>query len=110
MKRREIREQFLPWAGLAVGIVGTGLAHQFGSDGVFNDCDAASPLPLLLAALAGIALTVGGALVSWRVLADDKQGSARRLIATISVGAAALFVFAMLLPMVAALVLPPCFQ
>lgn len=110
MKIHELREQFMPWAGLVVGIFGIGFAHQFGSDSVFNECEVASPIPLLVAAVAGILITVLAAFVSWRVVSNRDEGPARRLIATISVGAAALLVFATLLPMIASLVLPPCFK
>jgi hypothetical protein len=43
-------------------------------------------------------------------LSDGRQGQARRVIATISVGMAALFSLAMLYPIAAALIIPPCFQ
>ena len=48
-------------------------------------------------------------LVSWQSMRGDER-SAHRVIAIISVGSAALFCLAIFLPMVAALVLPPCFQ
>ena len=111
MSRTErFREQFKPWAGLAIGIVGTGFAHQFGSDSVFNDCQVASPLAVLLACFIGIAVTVIAALWSWGVASDRDEGQARRLIGIISVGTAALFVMATLLPLIAAVLIPPCFQ
>jgi hypothetical protein len=110
MKKRELREQFVPWAGLVVAVIGIGVAHQFGSEATFHDCEAASPGPLLIVTLAAIAVTSLAALASWRVVSDRNQGAARRLVGIVSVGAAALLVFATLLPMIASLVLPPCFQ
>jgi hypothetical protein len=44
------------------------------------------------------------------VLRAEEETPARRVVATISVGAAALFVFSMILPVIASLILPPCFQ
>lgn len=99
----------LPWTGLAAGTLAAGLTHQIGSEGVFDHCAAFSPIPLLLISLVGIAMTVAGGLASWRVLRVDSETQARKVIAAISVGAAALYVFAILLPMIASLVIPPCF-
>ena len=111
MKRSEgFRELFVPWAGLAVGLAAAGIAHQFGSEGAFDDCAAISPLPIILACLIGIAATAFAAFSSWRIVRDDKQGEARRVVAIVSVGAGALFVLSMVLPIIASLVLPPCFQ
>jgi hypothetical protein len=110
MKRAaELRDLFIPWSGLLAGTIGAGLAHQVGSDSVFNDCVVASPVPVLIVSLAGLALAVGGGLLSWRVVRSRSEGPARRLVGIVSVGAAALFVMAILLPMIASLVLPPCF-
>jgi len=111
MKRSgEFREMFVPWAGLAVGIVAAGVTHQFGSEGVFDNCAVISPVPLIVVALLGIAVTVAAALWSWGVASDGDEGLARRLVAVVSVGAAALFVMSMTIPIIASLVIPPCFQ
>lgn len=107
---RETRVLFMPWAGLVAGIVGVAIAHQFGSEATFNNCDANSPVPLLIVAVLCLVLIAVGALESWRVLKEDSETSARRLVAIISLGCVALFIMAILLPMIAALVLPPCFQ
>ena len=48
-------------------------------------------------------------LASWRSLSGE-DGTARRVVAVISVGCSALFALAIIFPMIAALVLPPCFQ
>jgi hypothetical protein len=104
------REQFMPWAGLVVGLAAAGIAHQFGSEGVFNDCAVNSPVPLLIVALLCIAATAAAGLASWRIAANRSEGPTRRLVGLVSGGTAALFVFAMLLPMIASLLLPRCFQ
>jgi hypothetical protein len=109
-KAAHFRELFRPWAGLVVGLVATGFVHQFGSDSVFDHCAAASPGPVLVVALTGIAVTVAAALWSWRVVGKSEGVRSRELVAIVSVGSAAVFVIAMFLPMIAALVIPPCFQ
>ena len=110
MKRaRRWLEVLMPWAGLIVGVTAVSIVHQFGSDGVFNDCRSVSPGPLLVVAFLGLLACGASAFVSWRCIRGSVSESTR-VVATISVGSAALFIFAILLPMIAALILPPCFQ
>jgi membrane associated rhomboid family serine protease len=106
---RSVAVTLMPWAGLVVGLLATAFVHQFGSETMFDHCRTASPGPVLVAAFVGLLACLLSGLASWRGMrgsADD----ARRVIATISIGMAALFGFAILLPMIAALTLPPCFQ
>ena len=110
MKRSEARDVFMPWAGLVAGTTGAALAHQFGSEGMFDNCGVVSPAPLLLVAIACLVLVIVGGLESWQVLRGDSETPARKVVASISVGAVALFSMAIVLPMVATLMLPPCFQ
>lgn len=110
MIRRETRDLLMPWAGLVCGIVGAGIVHQFGSEGTFDRCDIISPVPLLIVAVLGFALTAAGGLASWSVLRADAETQVRKLVAIISLGMVGLFCFAILLPAIASLVLPPCFQ
>ena len=105
-----IRDLLMPWAGLGGGILGAGIAHQFGSQGVFDDCATISPLPLLGVAVLCLVLVTGAGVESWRVVRADAETPARRLVAMISVGCVGLFAIAIILPMIAALMLPPCFQ
>ena len=110
MKRaRRIVDLLAPWAGLIVGLTAFSIVHQYGSDGVFDDCQTVSPGPLLIVALIGVLACVASALVSWRTV-RGAVSEARRVAATVSIGMAALFVFGILLAMIATLVLPPCFQ
>jgi hypothetical protein len=106
----EFADLVMPWAGLIVGLVALVIAHQFGSDGMFDDCLAVGSGRLLVVSGLAIAATLGGALVSWRVFNSPAQAPARKVIAVISLGSAALFVFAMILPVIAAVLIPPCFQ
>ncbi len=111
MKRSsELADLFMPWAGLVAGLVAAGVVHQFGSEGTFDHCAAISPVPLLVVAIIGLLVTAAGAFASYRVFRSDGEGPARKMIAVISLGSAALFVMAIILPMIASLVLPPCFQ
>jgi hypothetical protein len=104
---QRIREGFMPWAGLALGTTGFFLAHQLGSDATFQDCRVGSPLVVIVGTVVGLAIIAAGALGSWRVFAGD-EAPARRLIAAMSLMATALFALAVILPFIAALVIPRC--
>jgi len=108
VNRASIRDRFMPWGGLALGTLGAGIAHQLGSDATFQDCAAGSPWIVVVAALVGLALIAAGALASWRVFAARDEAPARRMIAAVSLMAAALFALAVVLPFISALVIPRC--
>ena len=108
MKKERIRDRFMPWAGLAFGTLGGGLAHQIGSDSTFQDCHFSSPLIVILAAVLGLILVALGALGSWRVYGADGEGPARRMIAIVSMMACGIFALAIILPFIASLVIPRC--
>jgi hypothetical protein len=110
MKAERIRDRFMPWAGLALGTLGGGLAHQVGSEATFQDCTVGSPAVVIAAAIVGLLLVAVGALGSWRVYNSDGEGPARRLVAIVSLMACALFALAIVLPFIAALVIPRCWQ
>ena len=110
MRTERIRDRFMPWAGLALGTLGAGFAHQLGADSTFQDCRAGSPLIVIIGTIAGLALVALGALGSWRVYAGDGEPPARRLVAIVSLMACGLFAIAILLPFIAALVIPGCWQ
>jgi hypothetical protein len=108
VKTERIRDRFMPWAGLALGTLGAGIAHQLGSDATFQDCRIGSPTIVIVAVLAGLLLVAIGALGSWRVYVGDGEGPARRMVALVSLMASAIFAVAIFLPFVAALVIPRC--
>lgn len=111
MKRsREFADLFMPWAGLVFGVLALAVAHQFGSDGMFDSCVTFSPGPLLAVSALMIIVALGGCFASWTVFRKDAEPGARKVIAAISIGSSVFFTIAMLLPMIAALVIPPCFQ
>ena len=74
-----------------------------------SSCTAISPVPLLIVSVLCLLLTASGALASWQVFRDDVEAPARKLVAIISVGCSAFFLLAILLPMIASLMIPPCF-
>jgi hypothetical protein len=104
------RDRFMPWAGLALGTLGVGLTHQIGSDSTFQDCRVGSPLVVSIAVAVGLILVALGALGSWRVYGADNETPARRMIAVVSMMACALYTMAIILPFIAALVIPRCWE
>jgi hypothetical protein len=108
VRSERIRDRFMPWAGLALGTAGYFLAHQVGSDATFQDCRVGSPWVVIAGVLAGLAIIAAGAFGSWAVFAAREATPARRLVAVVSLMAAALFTLAALLPVIAALVIPQC--
>jgi hypothetical protein len=103
-----IRDRFLPWSGLALGTTGYFLAHQLGSDTVFQDCRVGSPGMVIVAMIVGLAIVGLGALGSWRVYAGERDGPARHLVAVVSMLACIFFAIAIVLPFIASMVIPPC--
>jgi uncharacterized membrane protein len=108
--KRQVTDSVMPWAGLVIGLVALGIAHQFGSDGTFDHCLSISPGPVLIVSALAIVGTLAGAFASWTVFRNDAEAPARKVVAVISIGSAAVFIIAMILPIIAALAIPPCFQ
>jgi hypothetical protein len=98
----------MPWAGLALGTLGTGLAHQIGVDSTFQDCAFSSPGIVIVGTIVGLVLVALGALGSWRVYSGDGETPARRLVAVVSLMACAVFAMAVILPFIASMVIPRC--
>jgi hypothetical protein len=107
---QELEDLTMPWAGLVIGVLALAIAHQFGSDGSFDHCEVIVPVPLLIVSVLAIVATIGGAFASWTVYRKDAETQARKVIAAISMGSSAFFIVAMILPAIAATVIPPCFQ
>ena len=110
MKTERFSDRFMPWAGIALGTLGAGLAHQLGSDATFQDCRVGSPLIVIIGTIVGLVLIGLGALFSWRIYAGKDEGPARHLVATVSLLASALFALAVILPFIAAMLIPRCWQ
>ena len=107
---RTIGEAFAPWAGLVVGIIAWATAHQFGADGMFDDCAAFAPGPLLAVAVVAIIATAISGFLSWGAFKRQGPRQALRVVAVVSVGLAALFCLAIIYPILATLIIPPCFM
>jgi hypothetical protein len=110
VKTERIRDRFVPWAGLALGTLGAGFAHQLGADSTFQDCRVGSPLIVTVGTIVGLLLILGGGWTSWRVYGGDAETPARRMVALVSVMACGVFAMAVILPFIAALVIPRCWQ
>jgi hypothetical protein len=110
VKTERIRDRFLPWAGLALGTLGAGLAHQIGADATFQDCRVGSPAIVILGTIIGLVLVAIGALGSWRIYGAEDEAPARRFVAIVSIMACAIYAIAIILPLIAALVIPRCWQ
>lgn len=110
MKNERVRDRFMPWAGLALGTLGAGLAHQLGADSTFQDCRVGSPFIVILAAILGLLLIAGGALGSLQVYNEQGETQSRRLVAAVSLMACAIYAIATILPSIAALLIPRCWQ
>ena len=108
MKTERIRDGFMPWSGLALGTVGYFLAHQLGSDSTFQDCRVGSPWIVLIGTLVALGVIALGALGSWRIYSTEDEAPARRLVATVGLLACTLYVMGVVLPLIAALVIPRC--
>ncbi len=109
MKTSErIRDGFMPWAGLALGTTGYFLAHQLGSDSTFQDCRVGSPWMVLVATIVGLAVIGSGAFGSWGVYAARTESPARRLLAVVGLLACLLYAIGIILPFIAALIIPGC--
>ena len=108
MKTKSIREGFMPWAGLALGTIGYFVAHQIGSDSTFQDCRVGSPLMVIFGTILGVVVIGLGAFGSWGVYAAPSETPARKLIAIVGLLACALYVMGVVLPFIAALLIPQC--
>ena len=99
-------EHIRPWAGIAAAALGWALAHQVGSDTVFDDCDAGGGF-VILVCLVGLAITLLGGFHSlgvWR--GADSEG--RRFLGLLGALLSLLAAFAIILQAAAGLILPPC--
>ena len=106
MKTARVRDRFMPWAGLAFGTIGFFLAQQVGSEATFENCRVGSPGLVIAGAILGLGILGIGALVSWPIFRAAREERTRWVIAAISLMSAALFALAIVLPFVAALVIP----
>jgi hypothetical protein len=97
-----------PWAGLIAGALGWSLHQQVLADMLHFDCHLGSPTAGVIALLLVGALMTAGAW--WSLLSRKAIGvtPARQFVGTLSVMAAAIFFFAVLLQTLATTILPGC--
>ncbi len=103
--------QAWPWAGFVLGAMGLILTHQGGSDSNHDYCLGSGAGTVLTLAVLGLLLAGSGAFLSWQLWrrGEHHETAARRFIALVSTMAAGVFSFAILMPVIAALVIPRCF-
>jgi hypothetical protein len=104
------RDRFMPWSGLALGTLGVALAHQIGSDSTFQDCQFSSPMIVIVGTIVGLLLVAAGALGSWRVYGGEGETPARRMIAIVGIMACGIYALAIILPFIASMVIPQCWE
>jgi hypothetical protein len=110
MNTERFRDRFMPWAGIALSTLGGGLAHQIGADSTFQDCHFSSPGIIILGTLVGLVLVGLGGLFSWRVYSGESETPARRMVAVVSLMACGIFALAIILPFIASMVIPRCWE
>jgi hypothetical protein len=110
MNTRRARDRFMPWGGIALGTLGFFVAHQLGGDATFQDCRVGSPLVVVIGTLVGLAIIAAGALSSWTVHRNKAEPAARQLVAAVSLMACIIFTIGVLLPSIAAMIIPRCWE
>jgi hypothetical protein len=105
---------WLPWSGLAGGLLGWGLQHQAGTYLTNSDCAASGSVPVGLLGLCGAALALLGGWLSLRELLgtgasfDGSGAGTRRFIAALGAMSALLFLLTIVMQTLAGFVIPPC--
>ncbi|HEY8573017.1 hypothetical protein [Phenylobacterium sp.] len=113
MKRRDLRSGYAAWAGTFLGAVAW-FGHNQVSHAVYWNCDAAGPLLTAGTALLAIAVAALGGWISWnaRPAPAPPESTDRReghtFSGLVSTGAAALFIFAILLQGLSGFIVPGC--
>ncbi len=106
---RRTLEHLAPWLGLVGAAAGWFLAHQAGSNSVFDDCRVGESWFVVAVNLAGLVLAVAGGFFSWDVCRqDERETEGRRFLGLLGALLAALAVFAIVLQGVSGLILPRC--
>ena len=108
MKRADILEHLMPWAGLFLAGAAWFAAHQVGSTSVFDDCEAGSPLFIVIVNLTGILLALLGAYWSWHIWRRGEETEGRKFLGLLGLLFAALLLFALVLQLVSGFIVPRC--
>jgi hypothetical protein len=103
------RSAFAPWAGLHLGALAWWLHHQVGSDLIYLNCRLGGPVLALSLAVACGLLALAGAWISWSARGSGEPFTSRGFGALVSVGAAGIFLLAIILQTAPGLILPGCY-
>ena len=95
-----------PLLGMLLVAVGWAVSHQWGSNGVFDDCAGTGGVGVVLTSLLGLVLVGFGALYSFA--AGRSGGTGRRFLGLLGALLASIAAFAIVLQIAAGLILPPC--
>ena len=109
MKREELIEHLMPWAGLFLAGLAWFGAHQTGSNAAFDNCTATDWVFNATVNLIGLALAVAGGFFSWKIWrrgADETEG--RRFLGLTGILLAALLTFALILQLLSGFIVPRC--
>ena len=107
LKRASAAMELWPWAAMIGSGGAWALAHQIGSDGTFYECENGTEI-VLIVGLVTLIVTVVSGLASFRLWRRGGETEARRFVALIGWLFAILLGLAILLPTVAALIIPEC--
>jgi|SRR5205085_5222585 len=108
MSARRPIEHLQPWLGLAAAALGWGAAHQVGSASIFDDCNRAEPMFVLIVCGLGLAVAVAGGLFSLDIWRRPEETPGRRFLGGTGALLALLASFAIVLQATAVLIIPPC--
>ena len=109
MKREDLVEHLMPWAGLVLASLAWFGAHQAGSNAAFDDCELTDWAFNATVNLVGLALALGGGFFSWKIWrrgAEETEG--RRFLGLTGMMVATLLTFALILQFVSGFIVPRC--
>jgi hypothetical protein len=109
MKRAQLIEHVMPWAGLVLAGSAWFAAHQIGSNAAFDDCAAADWIFIATVNLIGLAFAIGGGFFSWQVWRrGEGETESRRFLGLTGLLLASLLSFALILQLVSGFIVPRC--
>jgi hypothetical protein len=108
MARRKTLEHMAPWLGLLGAGFGWGLAHQLGSNSVFDDCRTGTPLFIVAVSLVALLIALAGGYFSWDIWHRGKETEGRRFLGLLGTLLTAIASFAIVLQAVSSLIIPRC--
>jgi hypothetical protein len=106
MPRSDLLRRPQPFIGIVLVAAGWALAHQLGSNSVFDDCASSGGVAVVFASLLGLLLVALGGL--YCLPGRDTAGSGRRFLGTLGALLALIAGFSVVLQIAAGLILPAC--